>query len=65
MSDSPFNSSESIGITTSTGTVGDIIENLGVRIQDRVNETYGSLAHCDTLLVDLAIQLVMPRDIFT
>lgn len=53
MSDSPFNSSESIGITSSTGTIGDIIKNLRVCVQDRVDETNGSLALCDTLLVDL------------
>lgn len=59
MFDSPFNSSKSIGITSSTGTVGDIIKNLGVCIQDRVDETNRSLTLCDTLLVDLAIQSVI------
>lgn len=48
-----WNGSKSIGVTSCIGTVGDIVQHLGVSIEHGVHETNSALASCEALLIDL------------
>jgi hypothetical protein len=49
----PLDGTEAIRATTNIGTVGNIIEDMGVSVKHGVHETNRTLALMDTLLVDL------------